>query len=154
MVSRRRRSAQGGFTLIELLVAMALSTVGLLGLLALQMIAIRGNVMSRNLSEAIGIAQTQLEAAAHTPYGSLPTLADPACTINAGPPKTVSGGKPNMAPTADQNAATNSQAIYNRCTVVNVNALQANTTTVQVTIYWSDSNDNLHSVVLQTVRSP
>ncbi|MGZ3405408.1 MAG: type IV pilus modification PilV family protein [Polyangia bacterium] len=151
MVRRRRRAGQRGFTLIELLVSMALSTVGLLGLLALQMIAIRGNMMSRNFGEAIGIAQAQLEAAAHTAYASLSTLADPACIVSGTPP-VVTGGAQNVSPTQDQSTTTNSQAIYDRCTVVTVNA--NNTTTIAVTVYWSDTYTNLHSVVLQTRRSP
>jgi hypothetical protein len=130
---------------------MALSTIGLLGLLALQMIAVRGNMMSRNFGEAIGIAQGQLEVAAHTSYASLSTLADPACSIS-GTPATVSGGKQNVAPTQDQSVLTNPQAIYDRCTVVTVNA--DNTTTIAVSVYWSDTYTNLHSVVLQTRRSP
>jgi prepilin-type N-terminal cleavage/methylation domain-containing protein len=149
MVRRRRRAGQRGFTLIELLVSMALSTVGLLGLLALQMIAVRGNMMSRNFGEAIGIAQARLETAAHTGYTSLSTLADPACSVIG---SVVTGGAQNVSPTQDQNVLTNPQAIYDRCTVVTVNA--NNTTTIAVTVYWSDTNTNLHSVVLQTRRSP
>jgi prepilin-type N-terminal cleavage/methylation domain-containing protein len=144
----RRRAGQRGFTLIELLVAMALSTIGLLGLMALQMIAIRGNMMSRNFGEAIGIAQAQLEVAAHTAYASLSTLADAACSISG---SVVSGGNQNMAPTQDQTTG-NPQAIYDRCTVVTVNA--DNTTTLTVTVYWTDTSNTLHSVVLQTRRSP
>jgi prepilin-type N-terminal cleavage/methylation domain-containing protein len=144
---RLRRRTSGGFTLIELLVSMALSTVGLLGLMALQMIAVRGNMMSRNFGEAIGIAQQRLEIAGHTPYASLSTLADPACTVSG---STVSGGAPNLSPTQD---SASTQAIYNRCTVVPA-ANANNTTNVQVTVYWNDTMGNLHSVVLETRRSP
>jgi prepilin-type N-terminal cleavage/methylation domain-containing protein len=149
MVRARRRSGQRGFTLIELMVAMALSTVGLLGLLALQMIAVRGNMMSRNFGEAIGIAQGQLEVAAHTAYASLSTLADTGCTVSN---SVVSNGKMKMAPTQDQSVLTNPQAIYDRCSTVLVNA--DNTTTISVTVAWLDTSNNPHSVVLQTRRSP
>lgn len=126
---------------------MALSTVGLLGLLALQMIAIRGNMMSRNFGEAIGIAQQRLESAAHTQYASLATLVEgpqPTCLVAPG-----TGSTPNISPTQD---TASPQAIYSRCTVVTANA--DNTTDVRVKIYWNDTNGTQHSVELDTKRSP
>ncbi len=147
MVSRRRRRARGGFTLIELMISMALSTVGLLGLLALQMIAIRGNMMSRNFAEAIGIAQQRLEIAAHTQYASLSTLVEgpqPTCLTAPG-----TGSTGSVSPTQDTGSP---QAIYSRCTVVTVNA--DNTTDVHVKIYWNDTSATQHSVQLDTKRSP
>jgi prepilin-type N-terminal cleavage/methylation domain-containing protein len=149
MVNRRRRAAQRGFTLIELMVSMALSTIGLLGLMALQMIAVRGNMMSRNFGEAVSVAQQRLETAARTPYANLSGLADAGCTV-AG--SVVSSGKMKMAPQQDQSTSTNPQAIYDRCTAVAVNA--DNTTTITVTVAWLDTYQNSHSVVLQTRRSP
>jgi prepilin-type N-terminal cleavage/methylation domain-containing protein len=133
---RARRNRPGGFTLIELLVAMALSTVGLLGLVALQSIAVRGNMMSRNFGEAIGIAQQQLETAQRTPYTSLSTL---------------QGTASNVSPTPD---TLSTQAIYTRTTAVVDNG--DNTTTVTVTVAWTDLNPTLpsHSVVLVVRRSP
>jgi prepilin-type N-terminal cleavage/methylation domain-containing protein len=135
----RRRGAQRGFTLIELLVSMALSTIGLLGLMALQMIAVRGNMMSRNFGDAIGIAQQRLEQAAHTPYASLSTLAETNTTAY---------------PTADTSVtAPNS---YTRTTTVSVDAKLANTTTVTVKVDWNDTQQQpvAHHVTLVTVRSP
>lgn len=133
----RARRGQGGFTLVELLIAMALSTVGLLGLLALQMIAINGNMMSRNFGEAIGIAQQRLEVAERTPYASLATLAESATA--------------NIDPTTDV-AGTATQAIYTRTTTVTANA--DNTTDVQVVVGWSDTQNRSHSITLLTKRSP
>jgi prepilin-type N-terminal cleavage/methylation domain-containing protein len=148
MVSVRRRRARGGFTLIELMVSMALSTVGLLGLLALQMIAIRGNMMSRNFAEAIGVAQQRLEVAGHTPYASLSTLADPGvpCTTSG---NVVTGGTTGVSPNADTGSA---QAIYTRCTSVAANV--DNTTDLTVIVFWNDTSGNLHRVTLVTKRSP
>jgi prepilin-type N-terminal cleavage/methylation domain-containing protein len=150
MVSVRRRRARGGFTLIELMISMALSTVGLLGLLALQMIAIRGNMMSRNFGEAIGIAQQRLETAGHTTYASLSTLADPGvpCTTSN---NVVTGGAVNISPNPDS-TTTSTQRIYTRCTSVTVNG--DNTTDLSVSVYWNDTAGSLHSVTLVTKRSP
>jgi len=139
---RRRRSS--GFTLIELLIAMGLSTIGLLGLLALQSIAIRGNMMSRNFSEAIGIAQQRLEITERTPYTSLSTVAEgPSSCL------TTFGGTPGVSPTADTSSL---QAIYTRCTNVTSNA--DNTTDIKVRVWWRDERNNAHSVELDSKRSP
>ena len=137
MVSRLRRAR--GFTLIELMISMALSTVGLLGLLSLQMVAIEGNMRSRNFGEAVGIAQQRLERAAQLPYASLSSLSE------------YPTGTANISPTTDL-VDTSPAAIYTRQTQVTVNA--DNTTDVTVTVTWSDTHNAPHSVKLVTKRSP
>jgi prepilin-type N-terminal cleavage/methylation domain-containing protein len=135
-----------GFTIIELLVAVALTTVGLLGLLALQGIAIRGNMMSRNFGEAIGIAQQQLELAERTPYASLASFTtDPACSTSS----PCSAGTSGVSPTPDSSST---QAIYTRCTTVTDNG--DTTTTVLTRVCWQDTALTWHHVDLQTRRSP
>ncbi|MCU1278875.1 MAG: hypothetical protein JWM53_2421 [bacterium] len=134
---------------------MALSTVGLLGLIALQSIAIRGNMMSRNFGEAIGIAQQRLEIVQRTPYANLPNTAtiplqpiEP-CSTNAATP--CAQGTPASP---DPNSTT--QAIYTRCTTVTDNTSVDNTTTVLVRVCWPDldSSVNPHHVDLIARRSP
>lgn len=155
-MSARRRGRARGFTLIELLIAMALATVGLLGLIALQSIAIRGNVMSRNFGEAIGIAQQRLELAERTPYATLSTAMtpiDPACSTDVSTPaKACQSGTDGITP--DPNTTT--QNFYRRCTTVTDNG--DNTTTVLARVCWQDttvaSPNNWHYVELLTRRSP
>ena len=139
MVRRQR-----GFTLIELLIAMGLSTVGLLGLLALQSIAIRGNMMSRNFGEAIAIAQQRLETAERTAYASLSTLAEGSGCL------TSFGGTANVNPNPDSSNL--SEAIYSRCTQVTVNT--DGTTDIKVVVWWKDSVARSHSLELDAKRSP
>jgi Tfp pilus assembly protein PilV len=140
---RRRRS--GGFTLVELLIAMGLSMVGLLGLLALQSIAIRGNMMSRNFGEAIGIAQQRLEIAQRTPYASLSALAEGPSTC-----LTTFGGTSGVNPNPD--ASNTTQAVYTRCTQITVNA--DNTTNLKVKVWWRDERNRPHSIELDSKDSP
>lgn len=152
MRARRTRAARG-FTLIELLIALALATVGLLGLLALQSIAIRGNMMSRNFGEAIGIAQQRLEASEHTPYISLAAMlpVDPACsTDTSSAANACASGTPNVNPNPD--ATNTTAAIYTRCTTVTDNG--DSTTTVLTRVCWQDSAASWHYVELRTRRSP
>ena len=146
-MSARRKRRNGGFTLIELLIAAALSTVGLLGLIALQTVAIRGNMMSRNFGEAIGIAQQRIEMAERTPYATLTAM----LPLEACPTNGSVGGTANVSPTAD---VSSKQAIYTRCTDVTINA--DNTTTITVNVWWADLNPvaSAHKVTLMTRRSP
>lgn len=155
MTARRKRSR--GFTLIELLVAMALTTVGLVGLVALQSIAIRGNMMSRNFGEAMGIAQSRIEEAEHTLYTNLPAMTEGACVATS-PPTTPSCNGAVLSNLSPDPAST-TQAIYSRCTVATTD-LTNNKTTIQVTVCWNDlayngvTNKTKHAVTLYTVRSP
>lgn len=150
-MTARRRGRARGFTLIELLIAMALATVGLLGLIALQSIAIRGNMMSRNFGEAIGIAQQRLEIAERTPYASLASMlpVDPACsTDTSSSTKACQLGTDGIMP--DPNTTT--QNFYRRCTTVTANG--DNTTTVLARVCWQDTSESWHYVELLTRRSP
>ncbi len=59
---------QKGFTLIEVLIALVILAVGLLGVTAMQITAIRGNHFSDNLTRATVLAQNKLEELKHLPY--------------------------------------------------------------------------------------
>jgi Tfp pilus assembly protein PilV len=138
----RRRRAAGGFTLIEILVSLGLATVGLLGMVALQTVAIRGNATSRNFTEAVGIAQAQIEALQVWPYATL-------AAVN----QTTVG---NIGPTTPALYAPGSKAtsedIYSRKITVTAGA---GMTSLLVDVSWPDA-DNLitHHVKLYTTRSP
>jgi type IV pilus assembly protein PilV len=125
----KRRRNQGGFTLVEILIALALATLGLLGLLALQVVTVRGNVTSRQFGEALSVAQQQLETTSYTPYASLSSLA-------GGPTPVSVPGTTNT---------------YNRTTTVTVGA---STTDIAVTVQWNDSQDGRsHQLVMRTRES-
>lgn len=129
MRARRDR----GFTLVELLVSMMLSMVGLLGLMGLQLVAIRGNGASRNFTEATALAQDRLETVQSIQLASLTNLSE-----------TNLGATPN-APVA--------QKIYSRQTTVTFPAAgQANIT---VDVSWQDPNltTTTHHVRLFTTRT-
>jgi prepilin-type N-terminal cleavage/methylation domain-containing protein len=155
VVSARRQPRSRGFTLIELMIAMALTAVGLLGLVAMQSIAIRGNMMSRNFGEAVGLAQQRLEAVQYSLYANLSAnLQEGGCALNVLPAAPSCSG----APTANLNAfspdpSSSIEQIYTRCTAVSVDAIN-NVTTVQATICWNDSAGRSHTVGLRTEVSP
>lgn len=138
---------------------MALTTVGLLGLVALQTIAIRGNMMSRNFAEAMGIAQSRIEQTEHTLYTNLSTLQEGGCAATAPPAKPNCDNAVVTNASPDPNNPASNQNIYSRCTVVTPD-LTNNKTTVQVTVCWKDIgydgviNTIKHAITLYTVRSP
>jgi prepilin-type N-terminal cleavage/methylation domain-containing protein len=77
MVRRGRRRARG-MTLIEVMVALLVTTVGLLGALAVVGISTRGGNFSRSTTQASLLAQAKLEQRVSLPTGktsdSLPTV--------------------------------------------------------------------------------
>jgi prepilin-type N-terminal cleavage/methylation domain-containing protein len=146
-----RRGRARGFTLMELLIAMGLSTVGLLGLLALQTIAIRGNMMSRGMSEAIVIAQSQIEQAQRTPYTSLSTMVEGTCAIYTLPTPPNCTGHPSITVSPDPHTTT--QQVYTRCTAVAVDSVNK-VTTVQVSVCWQDTSNLTHAITMYAKRSP
>jgi prepilin-type N-terminal cleavage/methylation domain-containing protein len=55
------RRAQGGFTLLEIAIALGVFAVGMLGLTAMQLHAMRSGSSGRHSSQAGAIAQSQME---------------------------------------------------------------------------------------------
>ena len=133
-MTRRRRRRQRGFTLVELLVTLALSMVGLLGGLMMQLMAMRGNAASRNFVEAVGLVQERLETAQSVSYASLAQLATT---------------ETNLAP----NPGATTQRLYTRLTTV---AAAGGSTTISVTVSWADGTQaaRTHRVTMYEVRSP
>jgi prepilin-type N-terminal cleavage/methylation domain-containing protein len=60
-----------GFTLVEFLIAAAILSFGLLALINLQLMAIRGNHDSKEMTRAIFLAEKKMEELKNTPYSSL-----------------------------------------------------------------------------------
>jgi type IV pilus assembly protein PilV len=60
-----------GFTLVEFLIAVVILAVGLLALINLQWMAIRGNSDSKEMTRAVFLAEKKMEVLKNIPYGSL-----------------------------------------------------------------------------------
>jgi type IV pilus modification protein PilV len=59
---------EDGFTLIEVMVALVILSIGLLGLAALQLVAVKGNAFSTEMTYATMLAQQQAEILKSRPY--------------------------------------------------------------------------------------
>jgi len=89
-----QRRGQRGFTLIELLITLSVTTIGLVGLLALHLSIVRGNDGASRSAEAQQIATSEMEALrAQTIPTMMQTLAgNPNAVPPAvAPPKVVQG---------------------------------------------------------------
>jgi len=61
MTTGQVRKKQAGFTLLEVLVAMVILAIGLLGLTALQIVAVKGNTYSNEMTHAAMLARQKFE---------------------------------------------------------------------------------------------
>jgi len=61
MARRSRQRVQGGFTLMELLITMAVTIIGLMGLMSLHITTSRGNDVAGRSGEAVSVAQQTIE---------------------------------------------------------------------------------------------
>lgn len=62
---------QNGFTLVEVLIAVVILCIGLLALAGLQVIVIKGNTGSKNLTSAAILAEAKTEELKRNGFGSL-----------------------------------------------------------------------------------
>lgn len=61
---------QGGFTLLEIIITLAIFTIGILGVAAMQLRAIHGNSSGQRLTEASAQAQEIMERILEEPFAS------------------------------------------------------------------------------------
>jgi prepilin-type N-terminal cleavage/methylation domain-containing protein len=87
---------RSGFTLIEVMIALTILAVGLLALATMQIVSIRGNAFSTEMTYATMLAQSRLEQLRNTPYASIPptggtplTVPIPATATSKGIPYTI-----------------------------------------------------------------
>ena len=88
---------QNGFTLVELLIALVIFAVGILGIGAMQLTAIKGNSKGRLISEASNLAADQIEIFMSPNYG---TLTDGGRDINGDGVNDISWTVDNNVPEA------------------------------------------------------
>jgi type IV pilus modification protein PilV len=60
-----------GFTLIEVMIALAIFSIGILGMYALQISSINGNTSARNRTQAIAWAANRMEILLQTPFAAI-----------------------------------------------------------------------------------
>lgn len=126
----KRRRNQAGYTMVEVMMALALLTVGILGIVSLQRVAVVSNGHAKNLAIAQRIAQSwatqmQMDSSTWRSAGTLPGVLTTPNSTWARPPEVVDriGGAFDSlgAPLKDDDA---DQAAY--CTHVRLSWLYGN----------------------------
>jgi len=67
----RRRTGSAGFTLIEILIAMAIFSIGILGVATMQISSVNGNSNARRHLEASAFAQGLIESTLSIPFNNV-----------------------------------------------------------------------------------
>ena len=94
---------QSGFTLIEVMIAVVILAAGILALATMQIVSIRSNAFSTEMTYATMLAQSQFEQFRNMNYDSVVTDTDliPATETSKGIPYTVQWTVSDDDPTTD-----------------------------------------------------
>jgi type IV pilus assembly protein PilV len=94
---------QSGFTLIEVMIAVVILAAGILALATMQIVSIRSNAFSTEMTYATMLAQSQFEQFRNMNYDSVVTDSDviPATETSKGIPYTVQWTVSDDDPTTD-----------------------------------------------------
>lgn len=114
-----------GFTLLEVLIAMCLLAIAMMGLATLQSRGIRGNDLGNRTTQAIALAQDQLEQLIHSGSGGNFPLAAPS---------------PNPFPDANNPMSETGAAggIFTRTWQLQDNTPVTDAQTITVSVTWND----------------
>ena len=115
--------SQKGFSLIEVLISITILSIGLLGLAALQVHAIRGNALGKKNTLAVALAEEKMEEVRNTPYASIGAGTTTETSVNG--------------------------RIYDRVTTVEDNTPATDMKRITVEVTWDDFMS--HRVRLRTI---
>ncbi len=131
--------SQSGFTLIELMIAMAILGIGMLTIGLAQMSAVKLAARSGHLSQAMYLAQEQMELFMVMPPGNaqflLPVVDQP-----------DPGGPIDIDPTD------NDQTSFSRSWTIEPNTPAGGLTRITITVVWNTANSARTRVALQAVK--
>ncbi len=144
---------QGGFTLLEAMIALMLLTIGLLGLAAMQDIALSRNVNANDLSLATNLASDMLERVRYneqnvTAYNGIDTQ-----VAGTQPPTTQPMARGDYTQWSARLGNTGLSSVQGLVTVAAQGPTQLNQQLVTVRVNWTGRIVN-HSVVLSTTIVP
>jgi prepilin-type N-terminal cleavage/methylation domain-containing protein len=133
-----RRSS--GFTLIETIVALTILAIGVLGVAAGLLTAMKVSTNSRSSSEAIFLAEQQLETFKAMSVGQIQAMA-------------TGGGVTLDVANNPINPADDSNLEFIRSWQIQLDTPATNVITLTVTVDWTDNDDVDRTTQLQTFRA-
>lgn len=119
------RRSQKGFSLVEVLICMVIVAVGLLALAGMQITSIKGNALSRKVTQATVLAQNKMEELKRLPF------TDPSLSSGCHSEGTLSG------------------TVFSRS--YQIEDLSATLKAITVTVQWADEID--HRISLSTMKA-
>lgn len=125
MAGARRGRRQRGFTLLELLVTLAVTVIGLTGLLALYVVTTQGNATSSRSGEGVAVAEATVE--------EMRTLALPALLTELG--TATLPADVNLDTVAGRAGVT----FNRRVQVTELTATSTNLIKIRVEVTWTDA---------------
>lgn len=149
-VRRRADRRRRGMTLIEVMISTMLLAVGVAGMIAIQVLAMRDEAIAREDNEASRIARDVLEQVHRMPFGSvMPTAGydQPAWLVTPG---YAAGQVPVSVQTPDGNAI--DQLVYQVNWRVTGVAGQASLRNVDVQVAWVDAADRNQTYTASTLK--
>ena len=136
----RASARRGGFTLLEVAIALGVFAIGMLGLAAMQLHALRSGSSGRHATQAASIAQSQMEQLQRLRWTD-PDLADTAGAFTAPITRTETVQ-------ADPDQVEMSYAVAWRIAEVEPNW----TRSIDVRVIWDEENRPNRSMVLSSLR--
>lgn len=138
--------AQSGFGLLELVIAMAILSIGTLGIIKLQMQAGFGNTASRNNSAAVNLVRSKMEelkriGAYSIQGGTIPSLADTDTTNDLGDWSTPDFTEGPLNESADSGIG---RKIFTRSWNVVQDLPIPNFKTIRVRVSWTTMGEEKH----------
>ena len=136
---RGRPRGNEGFTLLELVIAMAILAVGLLGIATAQIWAINRVSQSRHLSQALHLAQEQMELFHATPIASLPAPCNPVPTC--------------LDPTNPIQVDATDRTTFLRNWLIEPNTPTVGITRITVAVNWTDKSGIVRTTQIQSMKA-
>ena len=137
---RPRGNSQAGFTMVELMVTMAVSVIGVAGVLALQLATIKTNAGAAQSAEAVGIAGRTIEEARGLSLAALLAELD-------------DDGALPIDHDFDGATVIGRTTTYRRRIVVEALDDRANLLRVRVEVTWTDDRAAPHLAALELLRT-
>ena len=132
------RKVSAGFTIIEVMIAMAIMSIGVLSMGVAQISAIRLSSTSSHLSQAMYLAEEQMEIFHSLPFNATFQIAAANVPDPANPLVPVIGDASN----------------YTRTWTIVPNQPPSGLTQITVTVTWNTSNGGRNSVSLTGLKGP
>ena len=136
--AQKPEPAQDGFTLIEVMVALAIMSIGVLSIGIAQLSALRLSSMSNRLSQAMYLAEEQMEIFRSMPWGPTFSAAVVDFPDPQGPITPVQGDS----------------AQFSRSWTLTPNAPPHGLTEITITVVWNNSTGVRQTAALRGLRGP